>query len=147
MSRGSNVPVLATRGSNVPLPASYRVYRLSRILPKVWDPPKCIKKSSSSSFSSFFPRKFKVLGVEEKKREEEGKGEGEERERGGECGYWLLDILDGPRATNLRSGSGVSLDGHLCTRRSSFRENFASKRYVFQLFKGLFSYVGPGPSC
>ena len=40
-----------------------------------------------------------------------GEGEG----GGGEAGYWLLDILDGPRATNLRSGSEVSLDGHLCS--------------------------------
>ena len=50
--------------------------------------------------------------VQEERGEEEGKGEGE---RGGEGESWLLDILDGQRATNFRSGSEVSLDGHLCS--------------------------------
>ena len=44
---------------------------------------------------------------------EEGE-EGGERRRG-EGGYWVLDISDGQRATNLWSGSEVSFDGHLCS--------------------------------
>ena len=40
---------------------------------------------------------------------------GERRKGKGKGGSWLLDILDGQRATNFRRVSEVSLDGHLCS--------------------------------
>ena len=61
-----------------------------------------------------FPGNFEVLGVQEERREEEGKGEEERRERGGEGRYWLLTFwMVKGRPTS--GGSEVSLDGHLCS--------------------------------
>ena len=94
---------------------AYRVYRQSRTLLKVQDRPKVYKTDIIIIIFVFSPRNFGFRGLG---REERGGRERErekERERGGEGGNWLLNILDGQRATNLWGGSEVSLDGHLCS--------------------------------
>ena len=73
---------------------------------------------------SFFPRNFKVLGVQEERREDEGKGE-ERRRMEEERGSCVLDISDGQWASNLPSGSVMILGCHLC---SSIMVKFRSRR-------------------
>ena len=64
----------------------YRVYRLSRTLPKVQDPPQVYNIKQTSSSFSFFPMEFS--GFRGSGREESGGrgGRGRRRERGGEGG-------------------------------------------------------------
>ena len=69
--------------------------------------------------------------------------EGRERRGGGEGGSCVLDMSDGQWASNLRSGSVMSLGCHLCSSWSNFVHDIASKRFVFQLSKALFTKVGP----
>ena len=54
-------------------------------------------------------------------------------------GYWLLDILDGQKATNLRSGSEVSLDddGQVLMKTSLQKARFPAVWMTFLLSRTL----------
>ena len=84
----------------------------------------------------FFPRN---LGVQEKRREEEGKGEGEgerEEERA-DTGFLTFWMVRGRPTSGVDRRSAWTVtcahDGQVLVNTS------LQKRYVFQLFKGLFS--------
>ena len=104
-----------TDGLMVCLNSVYRVYRLSMTLQKVLGPSKRVINSHNHHYFRLFPKEFRGFrGFRKRGKMRKGR-ERRRRDRGGGEGYWLLDILDGQWATNLRSGSEVSLDGHLCS--------------------------------
>ena len=74
---------------------TYRVFRPSRTLPKEWDPPVGSKIVMNITIFAFFPGNCIVLGVQEERGEEEGKGEGrrgeeEEREDHVFLTFWMV---------------------------------------------------------
>ena len=73
----------------------------------------------------------RVLGVQEERKEEKGKGEGGIGEGRGEGGSRVLDILDGHWASVCRIGSVMTLEGDLCSSWSNFVRDIASKMYFF----------------
>ena len=86
-----------------------------------------------------------MWGFRRSRREERGEreGRGKEEEGGGEGGSRVLDISDGHWASIRRTGSEVSLEGHLCSSWSHLVDHFASKMYVFQLKDNIFHQIGP----
>ena len=89
---------------------------------------------------AFFPRNCRVLGGQEERKEEEGKGEGG-RGGGEEGGSRVLDISDSHWASIRRTGSEVSLEGHLCSSRSNLVDHFALKKCVFLLKNSMFHEI------
>ena len=80
------------------------------------------------------------MGFWRSRREERGEREGrrKEEEGGGEGGSRVLDISDGHWASIRRTGSEVSLEGHLCSSWSHLVDHFALKKCVFLLENSTF---------
>ena len=85
-----------------------------------------------------------VLGVHEERKEVEGNGEGGRGEKEEREGHEFLTFRMVTWASNLRSGSGVSLDWMtICAHHGqiSFITSL-QKRYVFQL-NNIFHKIRP----
>ena len=100
-----------------------------------WSTAKVGPSLNSHHYFCLFSRNLGVSGVQEEREDEQRKGEGEggiEEEKGtGFLTFWMGD--QPPEWIGGQLGRSLVLMTVIF-----FGENFASKRYVFQLFQGFF---------
>ena len=114
----------------------YRVYRQSRTLPEIWDPP----KSHLCHHLRFFPRIFDVLVFRKRRVSRKGR---ERRRGGGECGdgvltFWIVNGRLTSRAEVKSDWTATCVhDSHLSLNTSLKKRRFTAVLWSFLLSRTL----------